>query len=158
MTGDDRHVYGPRAIGALLPRVTRPAFRRRTPAAAQVIADWEAIVGPALAAVTVPRRLSAGTLVVSCAGPVACELQHLSAELLERINTHLGHPVVRALRFLQDARSVPVTTPAVKSVPPAVAARAETAVADLPQGPVRQALLALGRSVLAGDAGRSRSR
>lgn len=158
MTGADRHVYGPRSIGALLPRVTRPAFRKRAPAAAQVIADWDAIVGPALAAVTVPRRLAAGTLVISCSGPIALELQHLSAELIQRINTHLGRPSVRALRFMQDVRKAPISTPAPPPLSQPVSDRAEAAVGDLPEGPVREALLALGCSVLARNRGSSRSR
>ena len=149
MTGADRHVYGPRSIGALLPRVTRPAFRKRAPAAAQVIADWDAIMGPALAAVTVPRRLAAGTLVISCSGPIALELQHLSAELIERINTHLGHQAVQGLRFVQDVRKAPMLAQTLAPSSPPAAARAEAAVGDLPEGPVREALLALGRSVLA---------
>ena len=77
MDSDERHVYGPRPVGALMPRLTRPAFRRRAPATAQVLADWSAIVGPAIAAVTTPRRLAAGTLTIACAGPIAMELQHL---------------------------------------------------------------------------------
>ena len=149
MTGAERHVYGPRSIGVLLPQVTRPAFRKRAPAAARVIAEWDAIVGPALAAVTVPRRLAAGILVISCAGPIALELQHLSAELLERINTHLGQLTVRGLRFVQDGRKVPMLAPTPVPLPPPVAARAEAAVVGLPDGPLRDALLALGRSVLA---------
>ena len=34
---------------ALVPALVRPAFRKRSPAAAQVMADWDQIVGPALA-------------------------------------------------------------------------------------------------------------
>ena len=77
---DKRHVYGPRPLGALRAgRSCAPAFRRRAPATAQVLADWAAIVGPAIAAVTTPRRLFAGTLAIGCAGPVAIELQHLAS-------------------------------------------------------------------------------
>ena len=101
MDSDERHVYGPRPVGALMPRLTRVAFRRRAPATAQVLADWSAIVGPAIAAVTTPRRLAAGTLTIACAGPIAMELQHLAAEVIARINAHLGSQAVSALRFVQ---------------------------------------------------------
>ena len=101
MNSDERHVYGPRPVGALMPRLTRPAFRRRAPATAQVLADWSAIVGPAIAAVTTPRRLAAGTLTIACAGPIAMELQHLATEVIARINAHLGSQTVAALRFVQ---------------------------------------------------------
>ena len=103
MAAPPRHVYGPRPVGALVPGLTRAAFRRRAPGTAQVLADWSSIVGPALAAVTLPRRLGAGTLTIACSGPIAMELQHLSGELIARINTALGPGVVKTLRFLQVA-------------------------------------------------------
>jgi len=141
-----RHIYGPRPIGALVPRVMRAAFRGRSPATAQVVADWEAIVGPMLAEVTTPRRLAAGTLTLACAGPVALELQHLAPALMERINRHLGRAVVQHLRFVQDPRQPP---PPRAPVRPPAGRDAERAVEGLPEGPLRDALLALGRAVLA---------
>lgn len=143
-----RHLYGPRPLAALLPGLVRTAFRHRSFAAAQVVADWEAIVGPAIAAVTVPRRLAAGTLTIACAGPVALELQHLAPMLIERITAHLGRPVVRRLRLVHDAtpRMAEPPPPAARPADEAAAARA---VAGLPEGPLRDALLALARSLAA---------
>jgi hypothetical protein len=142
-----RHLYGPRTLGALVPGLVRGAFRHRSFAAAQVIADWEAIVGPAIAAVTVPRRLAAGTLTIACAGPIALELQHLAPVLIERITAHLGRPVVRRLRLVQDPQ------PFAQTPPPARCqvddATAQAAVAGLPEGPLRDALLALARALAA---------
>ncbi|MBS0562581.1 MAG: DUF721 domain-containing protein [Proteobacteria bacterium] len=152
MPGGDRHVYGPRALAALLPAVTRPAFRRRSPAGAQIMADWPAIVGPALAAVSAPRGLASGTLTIACSGPIALELAHLADELRGRINGHLGREAVAALRFVQ---TMPAAPPAAAPAPapppdPAARARAERALADLPPGPLRDALAGLGALVLAG--------
>ena len=141
-----RHPYGPRAVGALLPQITRPAFRRRAPATAQLLLDWASIVGPALAAVTLPRRLSAGTLTIACAGPVALELQHLAGEVISRINLHAGTALVTRLRFTQDAGR-PHATPPTPFRRPAVA-QANQAVSALPPGPLRDALAALGSLVL----------
>jgi hypothetical protein len=111
--------------------------------------DWPAIVGPALAAVTTPHRLSAGGLTIACSGPVAMELQYMAVELIDRINTHLGSRVVHTLRFVQ---APPPPAAAARPGPPrhAVAA-AEAAVADLPAGELRNALVALGSVVLADD-------
>ncbi len=140
-----RHPFGPRAIGAVLPAVTRPAFRRHGPAAASLMADWPAIVGPMLAATAHPRRLSAGTLTLGCTGPVALELQHLVGPLIERVNTYLGHPIVQRLRFLQEARPpappVPIPRRAVRLDP--------VHVPGLPDGDLRDALAALGALVSA---------
>jgi hypothetical protein len=142
---ETRHVYGPRPVGALIPALVRPAFRKRGPATAQVLADWSSIVGPALASLTVPRRLSAGTLTIACTGPMALELQHMTEELRSRINTQVGHEVVQRLRFVQDETAAAL--PAPPSVPRAPRAAAQ-AVADLPAGPLRDALEALGSVVL----------
>ena len=137
-----RHVYGPRPIGAVVPAVTRPAFRKRAPGSAQVMADWAQIVGPELSATTTPRRLTNGTLTLACAGPVALELQHLSDQVLARVNGHLGCKVVERLRFVQNS------TPA-KEAPPVRPRRVAPAieVPGIPAGPLHDALAALGRRI-----------
>ena len=123
----------------------RPSAAARPPTA-QVLADWEAIVGPALAAVTTPRKLFSGTLSIVCAGPVAMELQHLSEPLMARINGHLGQVAVdpAALHPGHSARA-PAAPPPPR--PPAIAA-ARRAVASLPAATLRDALESLGRVVL----------
>jgi hypothetical protein len=143
----ERHPYGPRPVAALLPRLLRPAFRRRSPASYQLLADWELIVGPELAAVSTPRKLAGGRLVIGCTGPAALELQHRAAVLLARINTHLGAAVVTSLRFRHDG-PVAASPPPVSHAPPEAAAAAARAVETLPPGPLRDALEALGRAVL----------
>lgn len=149
MARDARHVYGARPLGALVPRVTRLAFRRRAPATAQVLADWSAIVGPAIAAVAAPRRLVAGSLTIACAGPIAMELQYLGGELIARINTHLGCQVVKGLRFVQTTGLDAPAPPQQLRPDPVDQAEAEAAVASLPEGELRAALAALGGAVLA---------
>src|SRR6185312_6437635 len=89
MTKVPRHVHGPRSIAAVVPMASRVAFTRAAPGTAQLIEAWSGIVGPALAIVTTPRRLAQGTLTIACSGPVATELQHLSLELIDRINRYL---------------------------------------------------------------------
>jgi hypothetical protein len=152
MATADRHVYGPRPLGALVPKVARPAFRATNPGTGQVMADWDTIVGPLLATVSLPRRLAAGTLTIACTGPVAMELQHYATELISRINTHLGATTVRSLRFVQTISAAPQAPPPPAPLPPWIAEAAETAVAALPAGDLRAALAALGRAVLAGEA------
>ncbi len=144
--GDDkRSFYGPRQLSALVPALVRPAFRTRAPATAQVLADWEVIVGPAIAAVTTPRKLFAGTLAIACSGPMAMELQHLSEQLIARINAHLGRVAVTRLRFSQE-HLVPPVLP--RPRPRAVAA-ARKAVAGIDDPALHEALERLGQSVLA---------
>ena len=146
MTKDQRHVYGPRAIASLLPVITRPALRQRNAASAQLIADWDVIVGPAMAAVTLPRRLAAGTLTLACSGPTAMELQHQSQMLVGRINTHYGRLLVDRLRFVQDDTAI--VRPA---RPVAPATPQPVVIPDMPEGPLRDALAALGGRIAARD-------
>jgi hypothetical protein len=137
----------------VVPVVTRNAFNRSAPGVAVLIEAWAGIVGPALADVTTPRRLSQGTLTIGCSGPVAMELQHLSIEVLVRINQYLGSRAVRRLRFVQIAV---VRAPAHPR--PRATAALETAtpgsLAQLAAGPLRTALAALGRAVLGESASR----
>jgi len=139
---------GPRQLGALLPAITRPAFRRRAPAAAQVLADWEAVVGPTLAATTVPRRLNGGTLTLGCSGPMALELQHHSEWVLARVNAYLGRRDVERLRLVQEVIAAPSEPPRPAKLHP------EPKLLGIPPGPLRDALAALGRVMPKGDPGR----
>ncbi len=140
--GDKRHVWGPRAVGGLVAGLTRPAFRRRSPATAQILADWAVIVGPALAAVTAPRRLSGTTLTLACSGPIAIELQHMSNELIGRVNAHLGRVAIERLRFVQEAMPE-ADTPAALHGP----AEPPPAIPGLPPGALHDALARLGQAV-----------
>ncbi len=137
---------GPRPLGAVVPGLTKPAFRKHHPAAAQVVLDWDIIVGPKVASMTVPRRLERGVLTIACTGPVAMDLHYVGIELINRINTHLGGQPVHSLRFTQAGMPrKPIRTPV---APPEAVLEAEAAVADLPEGELRSALAALGRVVI----------
>ena len=148
-------LQGPRPVGALLPAITRPTFRKHSPAVAQILADWPVIVGPKIAAMTTPRSLQRGTLTIGCAGPVAMELHYVGVELINRINAHVGGQPVHSLRFTQAG--MPPRPPAAHAPAPAPSAETvaavERAVADLPVGELRAALASLGHVVL----GRKRS-
>jgi hypothetical protein len=154
--GEDRRFFGgPRPLGALLPRLTRPAFKRRSPAGAALMADWPAAVGPALAAVSTPKRLGNGTLVIACTGPMATELTHLAPQLIGRINAHLGQVAVERLRFVQQASAgsaapPPRATADTVALPP----RVQEAVAAIPGGELREALEKLARGVYRNRDGR----
>jgi hypothetical protein len=123
----DRRTYVALPLAQLIPGLTRAAYRKKSPAGALLMSEWALIVGARLAAETEPRRLAGGQLTIACAGPMAMELQHLSASLIDRINTHAGHKLVERLRFVQDrvaaapAASTPrhvVATEPVQGVPP----------------------------------------
>jgi len=146
MQAEGRFVHGPRPLGAVLPAVTRPAYRKHTAASAQIVADWEVIVGPKIAGMTVPRRFDRGVLTIACAGPVAMDLHYVGVELINRINAHLGGQPVHSLRFTQAG--MPRKPMRTLAAPPEAMLEAEAAVAGLPPGELRDALAALGRVVI----------
>jgi hypothetical protein len=128
-------------LAQLVPPITRTAFRARSPAGADLMAHWSAIVGPRLADQTVPRKLSRGQLTIACSGPVGMELQHAAAALIERINVQTGTRLVERLRFVQ----APVT-----ARPPTLPMNTQSAAEPmeaLPRGPLNEALAALGATL-----------
>lgn len=128
----------PRGIAALLAPVLRPVLAKRGTALATLISDWPGIVGPDVAARSVPVKFAAGTLTVGCAGPDALAFQHLAPTLIGRINTALGGAPVQRLRFAdlpvvaQPRPSRPVQRSIVANEPP-----------SLPDGPIGEALARL---------------
>ncbi|MFT9015574.1 MAG: DciA family protein [Acetobacter sp.] len=138
-----RRAMTARSLAALLPNVTAPAFRRRSPTGARLMACWADAVGPAHARLTTPQRLSAGTLTIACAGPVALELQHQADMLIARINTWCGDRLVTRLRFVQDPLAGTQKKPARRKPGPA----RPCTLPDLPEGPLRTALEALGTGI-----------
>lgn len=145
---------GLRAIGAALPQVTKGALVRRGFAAARVISDWPDIVGPVLAAASIPERLvrerqgAEPTLLVKVAPGAALELQHLEPLVVERINSHFGFRAVARLKLRQApvARQiVPAARP--KPLDPAVEKSLGESVRAVSDPGLQSALLALGRAV-----------
>jgi hypothetical protein len=116
---EDTRNYAPRGIAALLAPVLRPAFRKRAPAAAQLLADWPALAGPELAARAAPIKFAAGTLTLACSGPTAMELQVNAQALISmrRSNVYalcsklptfrLRHPKSRNERYLRRRQTSP---------------------------------------------------
>ena len=76
----------------------------RTPLAA-VQSEWEAAVGPRVAAVARPVAEREGAVVVGCADSVwAQELDLMQTQLLERLRERLGEQAPKSLRFrVKDA-------------------------------------------------------
>lgn len=134
--------FAPRGIAAILAPVTRPAFRRRAPAAAQILADWPQLAGPELAARAVPVKFAGGTLRLGCTGPTALELQYEAPQIIQRLNLALGQAMVERLQFEQQAPRPPSTPPA-RPAPRQFVAPPQ----DLPSGPLGEALARLYQGV-----------
>ena len=147
---------GVRHLAGLLPRLTKTALGKRGFAEGGIVADWPDIVGPELAAVSLPERLAFpqgarrdGILHVRVAGSLALELQHLEPVVIERINGYFGYRAVARLRIRQGPIPRPRArgTPAAAPLDPAAAQAVDSAVAEIADPGLRAALAGLGRAL-----------
>ncbi|MFA7428752.1 MAG: DciA family protein [Rhodospirillaceae bacterium] len=145
------------AVGAVTDRLTRPILGKHGLAEGNLLAHWEAIVGPAVAALALPERVrfpkgrrDGGELTVRVSsGPVAVQIQHDVPRILERVNSYYGFPAVVRLKIVQAP--LPVRRPRRPPDPPPLAPAEAKAVADIvaPIVPdeLRAALERLGQAV-----------
>jgi predicted nucleic acid-binding Zn ribbon protein len=74
-------------VGDLLPRLLARRGLAAKVEAASVVPEWEGLVGPGIAAVARPLRVSEGTLFVAVTTSAwMMELNLMKAELLRRLN------------------------------------------------------------------------
>lgn len=127
-------------------------------------ARWREIAGEALAKRTEPVKLvrrkgAAATLEIRVDGPAATLIQHQAPEIIDRVNLFLGSGAVDKLRIVQGpVRPVAAAvsegvarTRARRKAPPldaAVEARLQAELASAPDGPLKSALIKLGREVM----------
>ena len=128
-------------------------------------ARWREIVGVDIAKRTEPVKLTKprgggpSALEIRVAGASAALIQHQAPEIVARVNLFLGSGTVNKLRIVQGPlRNLtgPATKPPRRRTAPLDAAQeAELAksLADAPDGPLKTALLSLGRGVLRRHAG-----
>lgn len=124
--------FGPKAVGALVPGVTRKAFEKYGFSTATLLTDWSVIVGAELARSTQPERLkwprisdrdqpaaqrdAGATLVLRVDDGRAMDVQYRTRQIIDRINAHFGYRAVSQIRIIQ-APLVPVAaTPASRTV------------------------------------------
>jgi hypothetical protein len=90
-----------------LPAIMKAAGDAPEVAAAACFVAWKQIAGEGLRGNTVPLRLEDRTLVVAVADAAwQKQMQSLSGQLLFRLNSLLGQPVVTFLEFCEDRETV----------------------------------------------------
>lgn len=155
-------------LSDLLPQALGPSAARQGFASAEILARWDAIVGPEIAAVSAPLKLAVpprasaadpkidaprATLTLRVEGAFALEIQHRSGEIVERVNAHLGWPCVGAVKIRQgavSARTAGGRTPRTLNPPtPEQAAQVDAATAQIEEPDLAEALGRLGRAALA---------
>jgi hypothetical protein len=107
---------GMSTLGQSVNRITTPAMRRRGFSEAAIVTRWAEIVGRPLFDHSRPFRVVfprgqrlGGTLHLTVSGAFAPEVQHLSPQIIERINTYFGYGAIDRLE-LHHGQIDPVTT------------------------------------------------
>ena len=146
---------GLRAIAAEIPRIAGAALGKRGFGEAQLVTQWEAVIGEELAAKLSPERLvfprgerRGGTLRLRVASAFAVEAQHLEPVLIERINAFFGYGAVARLAFIQGP---PLTAapapPRLRKLSAEEQRDIESRVAGVADPELRDALVRLGSAV-----------
>jgi hypothetical protein len=147
---------GIRAIAAEVPRVAKAALGKRGFGEAQLVTQWDAVIGPELASKLSPDRLSFargerrdGVLRLRVPSAFAVEAQHLEPMILERINGFFGYRAVARIQLVQGppARR-PDAPPRPRPLDPAEERAIAARVAAVPDEGLRAALARLGAAIL----------
>jgi hypothetical protein len=146
---------GLRAIAVEIPRIAGAALGKRGFGEAQLVTQWEAVIGAELADKLSPERLSFprgerrnGTLRLRVASAFATEAQHLEPVLIERINAFFGYGAVARLTLVQGpALNAPPAAPKQRPLTPAEQREIEARVAGVADPELRAALQRLGTAV-----------
>ncbi len=147
---------GVRAIAAEVPRVAKMALGKRGFGEAQLVTQWEAVMGPELAAKLSPDRLNfargerrGGTLRLRVASAFAIEAQHLEPIIIERINGFFGYGAVARIQLVQGPPKHAVAAPPEPRRLDAAEQRAlEARLAGVGDPGLREVLARLGAAVL----------
>jgi hypothetical protein len=145
-------------LGAILGKTINEAFARQGFASRELIVRWGEIAGREIAehsqplAIRWPREVegqptAAATLVLRVEGPMAIEIQHSSTAILDRVNRFLGWKAVGRLALRQAPLARPRLRVAVPAPDPAEVARQESALTDIADDGLRNALARLGAAV-----------
>jgi len=153
--------YGaPRAVSALLAPLTRRALGKHGFSSATLISDWATIIGDELAASCQPIKLAfqqgsrdSGMLHLRVSSGAALEIQHITPQIIDRINGHLGYHAVERLKLIQGP--MPRTSQprrkhrALWRAKPAAAPKPCKELDDITDPALRESLERLGKAIAA---------
>ena len=151
----------PPPMGRSLNRMLKALDERFGQGPGALQARWQEIVGADIAKRTEPVKLSKprgggpGALEIRVAGPSAAFIQHQAPEIVARVNMFLGQGAVNKLRIIQGPLQTVRETVRIgrRKLPPldaALEAQLSESLETAPDGPLKAALLRLGRGVLRG--------
>jgi predicted nucleic acid-binding Zn ribbon protein len=97
---------GPQPLGELLARFLNRRGLAAKVEAASVVPEWDTLVGPQIAAVTTPLRVSDGTLLVAVETSAwIMELNLMKADILRHLNAGKREGRIRGIVFVMGEGS-----------------------------------------------------
>lgn len=99
--------------GALVASGVRSAAEKRGFAQTRVLTHWVEVVGPDIAAIATPVKISyrqeglGATLILACAGARAPELSLQMDVIRQRVNTCYGYNAIARIRLTHDTAQAP---------------------------------------------------
>jgi hypothetical protein len=151
----------PRPLSDFTAATLNDALKTQGFASAEIISRWADIAGPEVAAHSEPIKINwpraqktpddappePATLVLRVEGPMALEIQHLSAVILERVNRFFGWQAIGRLTLRQAPlrhRDKPKNPP---PPDPAIAARLAEGMPEVEDEALKGALAKLGAAI-----------
>jgi hypothetical protein len=139
--------------------LTRAAFARYGFAYADLITQWPAIVGDALAQWSEPLRIKwpragvdqrkqGGTLVIRVVPGRGLDLQHETPQIIDRINSFYGYSAIASVRITQGTISRRPPHPAPRELGPDQAKALEARLEAVADPDLKEALRRLGQGIL----------
>jgi len=145
---------GPQALSQDAAALLRHHLAARGFAEADLVTRWAVIAGASLAQRCLPQRLSGkgeegATLTLLADDRAALELQHQTPQLIDKINTYFGRPVVKKIKVVVG--DIPHQTAPIRTRRALSAAEEERlfrATENVADPELKSALVRLGRHAL----------
>jgi hypothetical protein len=155
---------GFRALGGFAQRLASGLAEKRAKgrgaSIARLRAEWSVIVGDEIARLTQPEALLAGrggrsgkALRLKVAGAAALEIQHRSAQIVERVNAYFGAGFIDDIRLVQGGLSLRPAPPPLTEPDPQAMRQIAGNAADVKDPELRAALVRLGARIASGRRG-----
>jgi hypothetical protein len=151
----------PRPLTQLMPKATRNILGKKGMLFTKLISKWPDIVGPDLASKATPLELKFSkskkqsnkvTLHLAISGAYAPEIQSQTPQLIERLNSFFGYNAIETIKLIHTtgkALGHKFATPDIPDLSKAEQQKINHKTEHIPSDPLKEALNALGRSIIA---------
>jgi hypothetical protein len=151
----------PRPLSDFMAATLNDALKTQGFASAEIISRWADIAGAEIAAYSEPMKINwpraqktptdappePATLVLRVEGPMALEIQHQSAVILERVNRFFGWQAIGRLTLKQAPLRRQEKPKALAPPDPAIAARIAEGMPEVEDDALKGALAKLGAAI-----------